>query len=475
MKKQLLITFILLSACTVGPDYSTPKLFNDEELQKSVGLDDIEKVNAKNTFSPYDFGDATLNNFMDEVQEDSPSIKIAILKLKQARENLNITLKNGFPTLDFIGKYTKVNNSKNMGNLLNSNFYEVGLDMNWEIDIFGGTRRKTEVSKAQFMAEIYNLKNVNVSLVSEVATIYVNLRNAEQQLKNALENLAIQEEAYDIVLEKYNVALTDEISVSQAKYLLETTKMQIPEYEYQREVYANSLAVILGKLPGEIDDVLYENKKNIVSDVFAFDLAKLYELPISVIRNRPDVKVAEENLVAQNAEIGVALGELYPTFSLSGFLGFESKPWRKLINSDSSASSIIPSITFPIFHWGQLRRNVRIQKLLTEESLENYKNTVLTAVSEVRNAIVAVEKEYQINKSAREAYESMSLVSELNWKKYELGLIDYTQVLESEQNRLSAQTNWVNSNANLYKYLITFYKAIGGRPVNINSDEKIKG
>ena len=90
MKKQLLITFILLSACTVGPDYSTPKLFNDEELQKSVGLDDIEKVNAENTFSPYDFGDATLNNFMDEVQEDSPSIKIAILKLKQARENLNI-------------------------------------------------------------------------------------------------------------------------------------------------------------------------------------------------------------------------------------------------------------------------------------------------------------------------------------------------------------------------------------------------
>ena len=169
MKKQLLITFILLSACTVGPDYSTPKLFNDEELQKSVGLDDIEKVNAENTFSPYDFGDATLNNFMDEVQEDSPSIKIAILKLKQARENLNITLKNGFPTLDFIGKYTKVNNSKNMGTLLNSNFYEVGLDMNWEIDIFGGTRRKTEASKAQFMAEIYNLQNVNVSLVSEVA------------------------------------------------------------------------------------------------------------------------------------------------------------------------------------------------------------------------------------------------------------------------------------------------------------------
>ena len=107
--------------------------------------------------------------------------------------------------------------------------------------------------------------------------------------------------------------------------------------------------------------------------------------------------------------------------------------------------------------------------------MENYKKTVLTAVSEVRNAIVAVEKEYQINKSAREAYESMSLVSELNWKKYELGLIDYSQVLESEQNRLSAQTNWVNSNANLYKYLITFYKAIGGRSVNINSDEKIKG
>ena len=467
MKKNLII-FVLLSACAVGPDYVEPDFFDEAEIQNSVGLNNVEEVSEKDVFSPYEFNDVDLNSLMDKVQEDSPSIQVAILKLKQARDALKKKKKNSFPMFDVNDKYNFVNESDNMGMLLDSDYYQAGLDMSWEIDIFGGNRRKNEVSKAKFMSMLYNLKNVNVSLVSEVAMTYINFRNAQQQLKNAMENLQIQEEGYSIILDQYNVDLTDEITLSQSKYLVETTKMQIPELEHQVDRYLSTLSVLLGELPGSLNELLLaDDENNLIQKPFEYDLNKLYNLPISIIRNRPDIKMIEQELIAQNAEIGVAISQLYPSFSLSGFLGFESTEWHNLFDKHSFTNSLIPGFTFPLFNWGQLRNNINIQKYLKEETLVNYKSSILKAVAEVRDAIIAIEKEYQINKSATKAYNNMALVSELNWKKYRLGLISYNNVLDSEQRRLSAQTDMVNSNANLYKYLITFYKSIGGRPTKI--------
>ena len=470
-KFLFIVMSVTMTSCTVGEDYVKPKLFENRELEEAIGLKNDKIIAMNDLFSPYDFNDETLNKFMTKVQADSPSVKIAILKLKQARERLNISLRNDFPMFDFAGKYNFVNEGKNMGTVYDNDYYQLGVDMSWEIDIFGKNRRKAEASKAAFMSQIYNLKNVNVSLVAEVASIYVNLRQAEQQLLNAKNNLKIQEEAYALIKNQYDVSLTDEITLAQAKYLVETTRMQIPKLEYQRSMYVDALAVILGVLPTDVDKILAEgNDKNLVYDVFKYDLEKLYNLPISVVRNRPDIKMAEESLIAQNAEVGVAIAELYPDFSLSGFLGFQSLKWSDFIENDSFTHSLIPNMSFPLFHWGQLRRNVRIQKLIKEENLIALQGKIITAVTEIRNAIVAIDKEYQVNKSAREAYENMNIVSELNWTKYKLGLIDYTQVLDSEQRRLDAQTEMVKSNANLYKDLVNFYKAIGGRQIKIDRE-----
>ena len=481
MKNRLLFVFIVstLCACSVGNDYVYEELFSDEEIGNSIGLNNIVKedeIKENELFSPYDFNDNTLNLLMDKAQVDSPSVKLAILRLKQARERLNITSKNSFPMFDFSGKYNFINESKNMGSIYDSDYYQAGIDMSWEIDIFGKNRRQTEADKAKFMAQIYNLKNVNVSLVAEVASIYINLRQAEQQLQNARNNLAMQEEAYTLIQNQYNVDLTDEITLSQAKYLVETTKMQIPQLEYQVDRYVNALAVVLGMLPADVEIILNQNKdnSNLVYDTFDYDLEKLYKLPISVIRNRPDVQIAEENLIAQNANVGVAIAQLYPAFSLSGFLGFQSLKWSNFIDGDSFTNTIIPNTTFPLFNWGQLRKNIKIQELGREENLIALRGKIITAVTEVRNAIVSVDKEYQVNKSAKEEYENMRVVSELNWEKYKLGLIDYTKVLDSEQRRLDAQTEMVKSNANLYKNLVNFYKSIGGRQIKIRKSKTEK-
>ena len=468
MKK--IVFFLILTSCAVGPDYVPEMTFDDYSIQKTIGLNEDNK--DFNNFSPYDFNDEILNTFMDEVQEKSPTIQVALLRLKQARENLRITSKNAFPMFDITGKYNFINESKNMGIVFDSNYYQVGLDMNWEIDIFGKTRRQKEASKAQFLAEIYNLKNINVSLVAEVATNYVNLKNIEQQLEYANENYLIEEGVYNLVNDQYKVDLADEISLSQAKYLMETTKMSIPKLEFEREKYIASLALLLGRLPNEIVEYLNENGgENLVNKTFNYDIEKLYDIPVTVIRNRPDVKIAEENLIAQNANIGVAVSEFYPSISLAGFFGLQSLKWSNLAESNSKSHSFVPVVSLPLFHWGQLNSNVKIQELMKEEKFIEYKNTILLAINEIKSSIVGVIDEYKINKSAKSAYENIQKATELTWKKYKLGLVGYNDVLNAEQRRITAQTNMVNSNANLYKSLITFYKSIGGKPWIINRDK----
>lgn len=459
--KLAFLTSLLMMACSVGPDYKQEKLFSDDEISKSLNLK-TPFPNQKN-FMIVDFGDDVLNQLIKDAEISSPNLKMAILKLRQAREVLKIDVKNGFPTFDISAKYNYVNESDNMETLVKNDYYQIGVDMAWEIDIFGKTRREAESSKAQYRAMVENLKNVNVSLISDIATNYINLRMAEQNLKNMRENILLQEDVYNIILERFNADLVDEMTLSQSKYLLENMKMQVPMLEYQREMYANALAVLLGKLPQSLDEFLQSENKNLVSRVFEYDVEKLYRLPVSIIRSRPDVRMAEENLISQNAEIGVAVANVYPSFSLSGFLGFQSLKFSNLIERDSVGHSLIPEMILPLFHFSQLRNNIEVQKLKRDEAEINYEQTLLNAVAELRNAIVAIDKEYKVNKSASLAYQKMSDVSYLMWKKYLSGLVEYTDVLTAEQNRLEAQTNMVNSNANLYKNIITFYKAIGGK------------
>ena len=459
--KLAFLTSLLMMACSVGPDYKQEKLFSDDEISKSLNLQ-TPFPNQKN-FMIVDFGDDVLNQLIKDAEISSPNLKMAILKLRQAREVLKIDVKNGFPTFDISAKYNYVNESDNMETLIKNDYYQIGVDMAWEIDIFGKTRREAESSKAQYRAMVENLKNVNVSLISDIATNYINLRMAEQNLKNMRENILLQEDVYNIISERFNADLVDEMTLSQSKYLLENMKMQVPMLEYQREMYANALAVLLGKLPQSLDEFLQSENKNLVSRVFEYDVEKLYKLPVSIIRSRPDVRMAEENLISQNAEIGVAVANVYPSFSLSGFLGFQSLKFSNLIERDSVGHSLVPKMVLPLFHFSQLRNNIEVQKLKRDEAEVNYEQTLLNAVAELRNVIVAIDKEYKVNKSASLAYQKMSEVSYLMWKKYLSGLVEYTDVLTAEQNRLEAQTNMVNSNANLYKNIITFYKAIGGK------------
>lgn len=463
MSKTLLFgtCLLLLTSCSVGPDYRRPHFYTDEQLQKSLN---IKPTTGKISLYWYrDFNDTVLNGLIEDGLRQSTDVKIAIEKMRQARQNLRINKVKYLPTLDAAGSYYYLKDSRAYtGEPLSTDYYQLGLDAVWEIDIWGGGRRLTEQSKALFAATSAGLQNVQLALTAEIASTYVRLRQAQEQLYIARKNEAIQSSLYDLVKQKHDAGLADDITYNQARYLLTTTRETIPQLEAEVNTLQNSLATLTSRLPGEINDRLSYAKDNLVKEPLRYDTSRLYTLPVGVIRNRPDIRVLEYELMAQNAAVGRAIADLFPDVSLSAFWGYQSKNLSSLIGGGSNTYNYSPAIRLPIFHWGALVNNVELQKSLTRESALQYKQGILNASAEIKNAADNVEKEYQRNREAKKALDSQQEVADLTNMKYKNGLIDFSEVLTAQQDLLNAQNSHIESNANVYAYIISFYKAVGG-------------
>ena len=444
----LLSAFFCLSACMLGPDYQQPVFFTQNQVEQSLELKPVQNM-QKVPFHPLELNDPTLNVLLKKGIQNAPTLRSALIKLRQSRESLRIQETSLLPTLDAAAKYNYVNESKNMGYMVEEDYYMAGLDMNWEIDIFGGTRRRIESAQANESASIENLKNVYVSLIAEITSNYIQLRTTEELLKEAKKNVQIQKDIYQLTKDKYETGLTNEINLDQARYQLETTKASIPQLEYQQVSFQNALALLVGELPGSLNKILAQNKKNLIQQPFQYKVDKLYELPADIIRQRPDVRVQEEQLIAQNALIGAAIAELFPSVNLSGMLGFEALKFPKLFNHNSYSYSYVPQLTTPILHFGALYNNVQLQKSLKKEQLIAYEQSILTAAQEIKNALVSIDKEIKRNIYLTHAYQKMNQAAQLTRDKYQSGLIEYSMVLDAEERRISAQTDMINSNGAL--------------------------
>ena len=456
----LLASVAFISSCSVGPDYKRPQFFGADAISESLNLSGKKQNIAKDWYQQ--FNDPFLNTLIARGLENSPTVGVAIEKLRQARQSLRINAVQNLPTLDADGSYNYSKEAINYGIPVSSDYYQLGIDASWEIDIWGGGRRLTESSLALVRAAGASLDNVRLSLTAEIATNYINLRQTQEQLRIAKKNLELQQSIYELVNEKYKVGLTDDISLNQASYIVKNTEMQIPELEASVTAYQNALAILIGQLPGQLDAMLQNPEQNLVAKPYKFDLQQLYDLPINVVRERPDVREVEEQLIAQNAKIGQAIAKLFPNVSIRGFLGYQSQKLSNLISHKHDMYSYSPAISLPLFHWGALVNNVELEKSATAEQMQLYKSSLLTAVGDIRNATTALSKEAERNISAAAAKKAQLQVANLTLEKYKQGLIEFSDVLTSQQNLLSAQTSYVESNATIYKSIISFYKSVGG-------------
>ena len=455
MNKIVLIASVLLLCfgCSVGPDYEKPLIYSDKKTAVNLGLQ--EKKTYKINPQWYKiFNDDDLNRLIELGLANSPNIHTAIENLKQARYKLYIDRAGYLPIFDAKGSYDKSNQ-----NLISPNdYYQVGVDASWELDIWGGQRRLNESAKAMLQAAAADFNNIKITLISEIAMQYINWRLIEKQLQITIENLQLQKDIFSTVEDKYNAGLADDLAYEQAKSVVKMTEMQIPQLKIQEKAYQNALAVLIGKLPS---DIAFAGK-NPVETKPDFDINQLYNLSVEVIRNRPDVVMAERKLAAENALIGKAVADLFPSISLSSFLGFQNNTLSPIFAPDYNIYSLGTVVNLPLLHWGELVNQVKIQESATKQAFVLYQSSLLTAITDVSNAIKSMEEENKRNKYAFENMKSMISILQLSKQKYDTGLIDFSDISTAEQNKLSAEQNYLQSNAEIYFNIIRFYKAVGG-------------
>jgi outer membrane protein, multidrug efflux system len=456
----LILAVVASGGCAmVGPDYTRPKTAAPAQWSTLLGGGVTTGVEDPGTLAAWwkTLDDRTLSSLMDRAVQGNLDLKKARSRVREARGRQGVTRAGLFPTVDASGSLSSSGAGKDASLSNTTDLYRTGLDAAWELDVFGGLRRSVEAAQADVGASEEDLRDVLVSLLSEVALNYVEARTFQTRLSVAEANLGAQDETYQLTQWRNAAGLSDELAVQQARYNLENTRSQIPSLKTGLEEAVNRLAVLLGEQPGALREEMGTARSIPVSPP---EIA--IGVPADMLRQRPDVRRAERRLAAETARIGVAQANLYPKFTLSGSIGLEALSFNKLFSLASKAFSYGPKVTWPLFDAGAIRGNIEVQSALQEQALITYEGAVLTALEEVENALVAYAQEQERRASLAETSQAAQLAAQLAGHKYQAGLTDFTSVLDAQRSLLSFQDQLAQSDGAVTSDLVRLYKALGG-------------
>lgn len=335
--------------------------------------------------------------------------------------------------------------------------YRLGIDASWEIDIFGGKRESVKAGAASLEAQYALLHASWVSLSAEVALNYLTLRTLQERLLVAERNLLLQRETLEMLQSRVDAGLSDHLALNQSKYTFEQTKAEIPPIKNSIEEIKNMLAVLTGRVPGSLNEMLDEKRA-----IPMLDSEKMIGIPANSIRQRPDIFAAERQLVAQIARKKSARADLWPKFYLLGSIGTEGLDTGSLFEGPNKAYSFGPKIVWPIFHAGAIRNNIKVQTARQEQYLAAYEQTVLKAVSEVRNALTAGIEERKRNEALRRGIEAAQTALDVANDKYMNGLTDFNNVINAQRALLTLSEACAISDGQITSSSVRLFKALGG-------------
>ena len=450
----------ILSACNIGEDYKTKEYLSYSEIKQTLNTKDKTIFTDKNWYEI--FGDKDLNTLLFRVKKSNLTIAQSKERLLQARYLFLINSKENLPMFEGNLEYdfSKTNNKDDIFN--NNDFFRAGFDVSWEIDLWGKNKNVSKqyfelIKKAQ-----YSIADTIISIESEIISNYVSLRLAQEKLKTAKRNIYLQEEVFEIVKNKYNMGIEDELALNQARYLTEKTKAEIPNHITDIEKYKNAIFILSGKVENNLAIDLDKYNSNITKKTFKYNVQKLYQIPLDSIRTRPDVKMIEAEVMSQNAKLNQAIIALFPTISLEASFGFLSNSGNRLFNNNNEIYGYNPVLGIPIWQWGKLTNNIELQKHIKEEYLLNYNEILLTALYEIKNSIINIEQALLEARLLKKSRESMKNVLEITKEKYKNGLVDFVELADSEQKFLDIENTYLEANAKVLLNITSFYKAIGG-------------
>ena len=469
-----IVSFALVTACApVGPEFVRPESASNEAWS--------DFVREEFQFAPQDsvewwevLADPVLSQLVAAGRQNNNNIRLAGLRVLEARASLGIALGSRYPQAQFVaGDATRINLSESNANTaggadLSYRQYNLGANASWEIDFWGRFRRGIESADASLLASIASYDDTLVLLTAQIANVYVVIRTTEEQLRIARENLVLQERSYEIVDVLYRFGASNELDVQQAQTLLLSTRATLPDLEITRRQAHHLLATLLGMPPTDLTQILGGEGK--IPEVPG---QILIGVPADMLRQRPDVRRAELQAMAQNAQIGVANADLYPSFSINGSLGLaaagDTNTTRTgdsgigaLFRGDSLTYTVGPSFVWPFLNYDRIKNNIRVQDARLQQALVQYQETVIQAAREVEDAMVAFVGSQQQDDILMDTVASARRSTELSMLRYQEGFADYQRVLDAQQALFTQQRRYVSNKGLAIRNIILVYRALGG-------------
>ncbi len=469
---SLSAALLIFSGCAmVGPDYVKPTA---PEPDKWLESESPKLKSREGKFGDWwtVFNDPALNELIQAAYQQNLNLHTAGLRIYEARAQLGIAFGFQFPqTQQGSGSASLNQISKNAPNSVSADRYysnfDIGLDAAWELDVWGKFRRAVQTGVANLEASIANYDDILVSLTSEVARAFIVLRTSEERLAVARQNVEIQKRSLEIATVRFKAGAVTELDVSQAKALLRSTEASLPGFETDIRQSKNALAILLGKLPGEIDAML--GGPGLIPKVPA-EVA--VGIPAELLRRRPDIRFAERQLAAQSAQIGFAKADLFPHFSLFGSWGFQTSAktdfrsnnaqFSDLFKKDSITYSTGGGFSWDLFNYGRITNQVRVEDARFQELAVNYEQTVIRAAQEVEDAMVGFLNSQEAVFYLADAVKASKRSVDLSLIQYREGLVDYQRVLDTQRDLTTQEDNLVFTAGSVGLNLVGLYRSLGG-------------
>jgi NodT family efflux transporter outer membrane factor (OMF) lipoprotein len=467
-------TMVLLGGCTLGPDFVEPNphlpdntTFNGQPVPDSH-LPAPTDPNWWNIF-----GDPVLTNLESRIAEANLDVRTAAIRIAESRYQRSVTAAAQFPGINGDSKYQRELYSNNgivslltplLGpsgssgiNIQPINEYTVGLDMSWELDLWGHVRRQIEAADAQVEQAEDRRRDALVSSLAELARNYIQLRGTQEQIRIAENNLKVDQEILQLTQQQQQKGVRSGLDAENAAAQVEGIRAQLPSLRQQLIQYQNAIALLLDLPPTSLNATLGSSRA-----IPRLPAHVPLGIPSELARRRPDIREAEAQLHAATANIGVAIAAFYPKFQLNGTVELDSLHFNNLFNASSLQYMAGPSVTLPIFDGGRLKGSLKLSEAQQAEAAIVYHKTVLAAWHEVVNAIAALRLEQVRRARLRAQLEHTRAALDLARSRYNDGIADFLTVLDPERNLLQTEQQYAASITNVALDLVTLFKALGG-------------
>ena len=508
-----------IGGCMVGPDYKPPQVKVNPQFTETQPPATTQPASTVSTREPQvtewwtTFRDPELEKLVARAVKGNPTLAIAASRVRGSRAQRGITGTSIFPTLSTTDGYQRSRGSQNVslpfggknggssgggsgssggksaaagrrtvrpavvaqpvynpraggplspfgsGGLPGTNLdlYEVGFDSTWEVDLFGGQRRQVESAIDLIQASEEDQRDMLVSVVAEVARDYIQLRGLQRQLQIAKQNLAAQQDILDLTTSRFKAGFVTDLDVARQATQVSTTAAALPALDAQVRITIHAIDYLLGESPDALaSELLTDGPLPPVPPEIPIGL------PSDLLRRRPDIRRAERNLASATANVGVAVADLYPKFSISAVFGFDANKPKYLIDYNSKYWALSPGVSWPIFEAGRIHFNIEAQKELQGQAMTNYQAAVLGALRDVEDSLDSYRTEQLRRQALNDASTAAHQATELARQQYEQGIVDFVTVLTAEQAEFGAEDSLAQSDRNISTDLVSLYKALGG-------------